>query len=427
MKRRLKGISVGLGIVVTIAVSFLVGAAAGESGWVTGVSPVSAAESEIELTIFMEAWGLIEAHFIDRERLDGDRLSYAAINAIITELGDTGHTRFLSPEEANAHSNSMDGRFFGIGATLGVDEEGAPIIVEPFYGSPAESAGILAEDKLIEVDGLNVTTWTINQIVERVRGEEGTVVTLLILHKGAVEPESIAVVRGEIVVPALSWAMVPESKIAHIHLNQFSANANEELTRVLEEIQANGATGVILDVRDNPGGLLDQAIRVSSQFLSEGNVLQEANYLGERREFGVNTNGKALDISMVVLVNQGSASSSEIFAGAIQDHNRGKVIGDKTFGTGTVLTPYNLSDGSLLLLGTSEWLTADGRSIRNVGISPDIIIGLPAGARALRPAEVAEMTNVELIRARDSQLLKAISTLDSCWDYRACNEALRRR
>ena len=420
MKQRIQGIAFSSLLVV---IGFFSGVWATQTGWVSPVSAVLAAEEQAtELTILLEAWGLIEERFIDQEKLDPTRLSYAAINAIIAELGDTGHTRFLSPDQAQQHENSMDGHFFGIGARLGENEAGEPVIIDPFIGSPAEAAGILAQDKLLAVDGENVVAWTVEEIVERIRGEAGTIVTLTVIHPGETAPVSVAIVRGEIVVPSLSWTMIPGSNIAHIHLTQFSANAQTEMAQAIEAAQAEGATGLIIDVRSNPGGLLQQAIEVSSLFLAEGNVLQEADYQGTRREFPVRADGLAQEIPMVVLVNQGSASSSEIFAGAIQDHNRGHVIGTKTFGTGTVLTPFTLSDGSLLLLGTSEWLTAAGRSIRNRGITPDFAVELPMGGQALSPIFIQQLDSDAFRQSSDTQLIKAVDVLQGCWSRSHCRQ-----
>ena len=423
MNDYLKKIRTSLLVSVFVTVGFFAGVMASEQGWV-GVQPVKAQDAEIELTVFWEAWHLIENRFVDRDSLDPARLSYVAIQALVEELGDTGHTRFLTPEQASQHATSIDGKFSGIGARLGLDEIGRPVVVKPFFGSPAYAAGLRAGDQLLEVDGDDVTGWTIEQIVNQVRGEVGTTVTLTIRHQDEKDPQKIAIQRAEITIPALSWAFVPESKIAFIHLSQFSANANDELTQAIAEATDQGATGLIVDVRGNPGGLLRQAIAVSSQFLSEGNVLVETDADGNWETFPVNEGGIAPEIPIVILVDGGSASSSEIFAGALQDHKRGFVVGQTTFGTGTVLTPYTLSDGSVLMLGTSEWLTADGRSIRKEGIRPDIVVELPFDARPLSPEEIEHLTEDAFSDIDDLQLLKAIDLLNGCWDAVSCNKEI---
>jgi carboxyl-terminal processing protease len=349
-------------------------------------------------------------------------LSYVALKALVEALGDTGHTRFLTPEEARQHENSLEGRFSGIGARLGLDGAGRPIIAEIFIGSPAQQAGLKAGDRLLAVDNEDVTAWTIDQIVSQIRGDEETTVILTILPKGRSQPQEVAVRRSEIAVPSLSWAFIPNSRIAFVYLSQFGAQAAEELAQALTEAREQGADGIIIDVRGNPGGLLSQAIAVASHFLAEGNVLQEADAAGHRQTFAVQTGGLAFDLPMAVLIDRGSASSAEIFAGAIQDHKRGYLVGEVTFGAGTVLTPYTLSDGSVLLLGASEWLTAAGRNIRQQGLKPDVLLELPSGATILSPAEVKQMTEAELFHSDDAQLLEAIKLLNHCWDRGVCVE-----
>jgi carboxyl-terminal processing protease len=359
-----------------------------------------------------QVWDLVQRHFVDREILaDPQKLEYAAINGLIEALGDDGHTRFLTPAERARQETDLSGRFFGIGAQVGV-RDGLPVIVAPLEGSPAEQAGVRAGDVILEVDGTDVTSLSLNEVVDRVRGQNGTQVVLTLLRPDADKSLEVAITRGEIRVPAVSWAMVPSTSVALIRLSQFSANANEEMTRALGEAQQAGATALILDLRNNPGGLLDQAIQVTSQFLQDGNVLQQEDARGNRQAYPVKSGGTATDIPLVVLINQGSASSAEIFAGAIQDHERGLLVGETTFGTGTVLQPFDLDDGSGLLLGTSQWLTANGRLIRKQGIEPDVIVELSAGANPLGPSEIETMTITDLLESEDTQLLKALESLN---------------
>ena len=199
--------------------------------------------------------------------------------------------------------------------------------------------------------------------------------------------------------------------MALIRLTQFNANSNDDVKTSIQEAKAAGATALVLDIRNNPGGLLDQAIEVTSQFLQDGNVLLEEDAEGNREAFAVKPGGLATDIPLAVLVNHGSASSAEIFAGAIQDHDRGPVIGETTFGTGTVLRPFQLDDGSALLLGTSQWLTPNGRLIRKQGIEPGIVVELPVDADLLSPLELKSMSETELQNSEDKQLLKALEEL----------------
>ncbi len=360
--------------------------------------------------IFWQAWNTIQKNFIDREMLSSKILTYGAINGLVQALGDEGHTAFLTPEQLEAQQRSIAGSFSGIGAQLGV-EQGLPIIVAPFDGSPAAMAGVKAGDVIVSVDGEEVTDLSVTEIAQKIRGPKGTEVTLTLFRPSAQDSLEITIVRGEINIPAVDWTMIPGTNVALLRLTQFSANAKDEIVAALDAIQRGGASGLVVDVRNNPGGLLLQAVAVTSQFLTDGNVLQEENANGERQPFPVEEGGIAPTIPMVVLINPGSASSSEIFAGAIQDHKRGALIGETTFGTGTVLQTFQLSDGSALLLGTSQWLTADGRLIRKQGITPDIPVELDPDGTLLTPNEVETLTPEEITASGDAQLLAGLKEL----------------
>jgi carboxyl-terminal processing protease len=371
---------------------------------------VRAADQPAQFETFWQVWNIVQNHFVDREALDPTNLTYGAINGLITALGDEGHTRFLTPEEMKHQEQSISGKFFGIGAHVGV-KDGLPVIVAPFEGSPADKAGVKAGDVILEVNGEDVTTLPLNEVVERIRGEEGTEVTISVFRPEANESLEFKIVRAEINIPAATWAMVPATDVALVRLNQFSANLEEEVVKAIAEAKTAGAKRLVVDVRNNPGGLLEQAIEVTSQFLKEGNVLLQEDAQGERETFKVKPGGVATDIPIVVLINRGSASAAEIFAGAIQDQKRGDIIGETTFGTGTVLRPFQLDDGSGLLLGTSQWLTPQGRLIRKHGIEPDMPVELSIGADLVTPLELKDLTQAELLKSEDVQLLKALEAL----------------
>jgi carboxyl-terminal processing protease len=386
--------------------------ALGGSGLLFQPGVARSADQPAEFDVFWQAWNIVHRHFVDQDTLDTAQLTYGAIRGMITALGDEGHTAFLTPEEVARHQTDVSGVYSGIGARIGV-EDGLPVIVAPFDGSPAEAAGVKAGDIIIEVDDEDVTSWPLNDIVENIRGEEGTHVELTVLRPDEGKSMEITVTRGEIDAPTATWAMLPGSDVALIRLSQFSADATEELANAIGAAEAAGATGLILDVRNNPGGLLEQAIDVTSQFLKDGNVLQQEDAAGKRKVYPVREGGIATEIPMVVLINRGSASSSEIFAGAMQDHERAVVVGETTFGTGTVLQPFPLGDGSALMLGTSQWLTADGRLIRKQGIAPDVTVELPIGTELIYPGGVEDMTVEELLESEDAQILKALELLDA--------------
>lgn len=371
---------------------------------------VRAADQPAEFEMFWQVWNIVQNHFIDQETLNPTNLTYGAINGMITALGDEGHTRFLTPEEVADQQTNISGKFFGIGAHVGV-ENGLPVIVAPFDGSPADKAGIKAGDIILEVNGEDVTTFPLNEVVDRIRGEEGTKVTIAVFRPDANESLEFDIIRAEINIPAALWAMAPGTKVAVIRMTQFSAILNDELIAAIKEAKAAGATQLVVDVRNNPGGLLEQAVKVTSQFLEDGNVLLQEDAQGNRDTFPVKAGGIATDIPIVVLINRGSASAAEIFAGAIQDHDRGTVVGETTFGTGTVLQPFELEGGAGLLLGTSQWLTPDGRLIRKQGIEPDVEVNIPIGADLVTPPELENLSRAELLESEDTQLLKALEIL----------------
>jgi carboxyl-terminal processing protease len=367
-------------------------------------------EEPEQFDVFWEAWSLVERNFVDREALDPTLMTYGAIRGMVNALGDEGHTAFLTPEERERQQAGLSGKFSGIGAQLGI-RDSLPVVVAPFDGSPAAAAGVKAGDIILQVDGTDVTTMTIADVAALIRGPENTQVVLSLWRPDENRNVELTITRQEITVPAATWAMVPGTEIGLIRLSQFSANAYADIVASVEGAEAAGATGLIIDVRNNPGGLLEQAIKVTSQFLAEGNVLLEEDADGNRRAFKVESGGVATTLPIVVLINPGSASSAEIFAGAVQDHGRGVLIGETTFGTGTVLQPYALQDGSALLLGTKQWLTPEGRLIRKQGVEPDVQLELPMGADLLIPQEVQQLEREELWQSEDKQLLKALEVL----------------
>jgi carboxyl-terminal processing protease len=412
MKLYIKVVISAFILLILMATVFGTGVAAGASGYLSVPAIVRATNEPAQFNIFWQAWDIVHRHFVDRSALDPTQLTYGAIRGMLNALGDQGHTTFLTPDQLAQEQTDIAGKFSGIGAQLGA-KDGLPVIVAPFDGSPAAQAGIKAGDVIVRVNGEDVTSLPLNQIVNRIRGPEGTQVTLTILRPDEGKSQDIMITRGEIDIPTATWALVPGTDIAVIRLSQFSANANDELVAALSEAKATGATGLIIDVRNNPGGLLDQAIKVTSQFLKDGNVLLEENAEGQRRAFPVEAGGVATEIPMVVLINRGTASAAEIFAGAIQDHQRGRLVGETTFGTGTVLQTFKLDDGSALLLGTSQWLTPNGRLIRKQGIEPDVPVELPLGTNLLSPGELKSLTVADLLKSQDTQLLKALELLNS--------------
>jgi len=329
---------------------------------------------------------------------------------MLDSLGDVGHTAFLTPDEAEVAESNISGHFYGIGAELGL-KEGQPVIVAPLDGSPAQKAGIRAGDLLIQVDGQPVSSLPLTEIVARIRGPEGTPVRLTVIHPGETTPVEITIIRAGVEIPSVTWSVLPGQPIAHVRISHFAGNANDQLVAAIKAMRGDEVQALIVDVRHNPGGLLEQTVAVSSQFLREGNVLLEEDSRGNRKPYPARPGGLVTDMPLVVLIDEGTASAAEIFAGAIQDHQRGVLIGQRTFGTGTVLSTYHLSDGSVLLLGTALWLTPNGRRIRGNGISPDIEVALPPESTPLTPNVEKGLSAEEIQASGDAQLLRAIEEL----------------
>ena len=410
MNRWVKFVAIAIVLLVIVIVSLGAGIVIGSTGLGIFAGSAANADQPEEFTIFWQAWDTVQKNFVDREALDPKVMTYGAIRGMVQSLGDEGHTAFLTAEERERQTTELSGTFSGIGASLGVRDQ-LPVIIAPFDGSPADQAGVKAGDIILSVNGEDVTSLPLNDIVTRIRGPEGTEVTLSLLRPDENRSVEVTITRGEIKVPAATWAMIPGTSVALIRLSQFQANGEADMIKSLEEAREANATAMIVDVRNNPGGLLDQAVNVTSQFLTSGNVLLEEDANGQRKAYPVKRGGIGTELPMVVLINGGSASSSEILAGAVQDHDRGELVGETTFGTGTVLQPYILEDGSALLLGTRQWLTPEGRLIRKQGISPDYEVLLPIEADLLTPEEIEQLEPAEIAASEDTQMLKALEVL----------------
>jgi carboxyl-terminal processing protease len=379
---------------------------------VAQAAPEAVATPAPDFSVFTRVWNLVYEQYVDRAAIDPKKMMYGAISGMLDTLGDSGHTRFENPDEVKRQAADDSGKFEGIGATIGT-RDGQTIISAPLPGSPAERAGIRAGDVMLQVDGADVSSLTVDQIISRVRGPKGTSVRLTVLHPGDSGPVDITIVREEINLPRTSWSFVPGTHIAHIRLYEFSTNVSREVIQAIEQARAQNATGLIIDVRDNPGGLLSEVTRVTSQFLKSGNVLLEQDAQGKRSPVTVRGTGVATDLPAVVLINYGSASASEIFAGALQDYKRASIVGTRTFGTGTVLSTFNMPDGSHLVLGTSQWLTPNGHFIKGNGIAPDFNVRMPGGALTLMPEQESKMSQADFRGFNDTQLLFAVDLLQS--------------
>ena len=361
-------------LVVMLLIGFL-------AGTVTGfvARPVLAAERPTQFDVFWEAWDLVERYFVDQEEIDPERMTYGAIQGMLSTLGDQNHTVFFPPEVAEQQQSSLEGSFEGIGAYVEAADVGFRIVA-PIHGSPAEEAGILAGDIVLRVDGEDIAGLPEWEIISRIRGPAGTTVVLTVLHPNQEEPVDIAVVRGRIDVDSVTWARIPGTDFVFLQISQFAADTGDELENALEAINAEIAagspvSGILLDLRNNPGGYLQEALRVNSQFLDTGAViLHERDSSQQLRTYRSVGEGLGRELPMVVLINPGTASAGEITAGALKENGRALVVGQPTLGTGTVLQPFTLSDGSVLRLGVTNWLTPEKNLIKGQGVMPNTTV-----------------------------------------------------
>lgn len=368
-------------------------------------------QSSNNLDLVNQAYQIIQQHYVDRSAVNQTQLEYGAISGMVNALGDTGHSRFLTPQMVQEENNFTQGSFDGIGAEVSMNANGQVVIVAPLDGSPAQAAGIKAGDIMLKVDGQDLTGLSLSDVVNKVVGPAGTQVTLTLQDPKTGATRDVTITRAKITVQNVTWAMVPGTKIADIRIAGFSQGVTNDLHTAIQQAQSQGATSIILDLRNNPGGLLNEAVGVASQFLSSGNVLLVKDAKGQEQAIPVESGGLATQMPMVVLVNQGTASASEIVAGALQDAHRATLIGETTFGTGTVLNAFPLSDGSQVLLATEEWLTPSGRVIWHKGITPDVTVSLSSTVTPLVPDDLRGMTSTQLQSSQDMQLLNAISEL----------------
>lgn len=369
------------------------------------------APDTIDAALIREAGEIIRNNYADRETLADTNLTYGALTGMVEALGDTGHSRFMSPDVVASEARQIQGEFEGIGALLNVNEAGNPIILAPMDDSPAQRAGLRPGDIIQAVDGEDVSHSPLSEVVRRVLGPAGTQVTLTIRSPETNEVREVVITRAKIVIRNVTWQMLPGTEVAHVRIAAYSNNVTSDLIAALAEAQAQGARGILLDLRNNPGGLLDEAVGVVSQFLADGDVMQTKDAQGRVRSVPVKGDGQATEIPLVVLINQGSASAAEITAGALQDYGRATLVGETTFGTGTVLNQFRLSDGSALLLATELWLTPKGRVIWHQGIAPDVAVELPADITPSIPETERDLTAAGMQTLEDVQLLRGLEVL----------------
>ncbi len=347
------------------------------------------------IAIFWEAWNYVQQDFY-KTPLDSDTLVNGSVSGMLEALGDP-HTTFVDARRAEIIRSNMQGSFEGIGATISM-REGRLTIVSVIKGSPAERAGLRPEDIILQVDGTVIQNMDVTDAVMLIRGPKGTQVKLLIL-RGTQEPFTVEITRDTIRIPFVEARMIEGTKIGYIRLNEFGAPASSEIAAAWREMSAQNPTGLILDLRNNPGGYLPAAVEVASQFLPANQiVLVVKGKKGNTDTYRAKSGGVATQIPLVVLIDKGSASASEIVAAALKDHERATLIGTRTFGKGSVQQVYTLSDKSQLNVSVARFFSPGGHEIEKVGVTPHLIV---------------EMTEEDVEARRDPQLDAAIKFLMS--------------
>lgn len=409
-KLTLYSVHIRRGFAIALALTLSLCAGAVLERWVllSGVPP----DAMDEFQLMSQAWRAIDRFYVDRSAIRPTAMAYGAINGMTEALGDTGHSVFLTPQQAKRADTAMQGKLTGVGVEIRARDR-QTVVVAPIDGSPAQLAGVRAGDVIMEVDGRPISGMSFTQVAGRIAGKAGQPVELTVLNPRDGQRRAIKIVRAAMKINNVTWQHLPGTSLAHLRIAMFSEGETGDLRKALLEIQKEKLSGIVLDLRNNPGGVLDEAVGTASQFLESGNVLWEKDASGTIVPVPVRGGGVATNIPLVVLINGGSASDSEIVAGALRDAHRATLIGETTFGTGTVLSDFVLSDGSSLMLAVQEWLTPDKRSFWHKGIEPDVKIRLGPESSPLLPNGERDMTEVQLHSSSDAQVLKAIEVLTS--------------
>jgi carboxyl-terminal processing protease len=359
-------------------------------------SEAPAASSEADFLILDEILRVLEQDFVDADRVDAEYLHSAAINGLFDALGDP-HSTYIDPTTYQLSRDDFSGAFQGIGATV-EKPEGSDfvVIVRPLPETPAEAAGIRSGDQILEVDGESAEGWTVDEAVLRIRGPQGTSVELRIRHSDGTE-ELISIVRDEIQVASVSTTAITDADgnevtdIGYVYISQFTRRSPDELRQIVEDFEAAGVTGIILDVRLNPGGLLLETTQVADMFLDEGTIVVQVDRDGDEQVASASP-GQVTELPIVILQDEFSASGSELLAAALQENDRAIVIGTNSFGKGTVNHVRELSNGGAVYVSIARWLTPDRNQIEGRGVIPDIEVAFTA-------EDIAAERDIQAIRA----------------------------
>lgn len=392
-----------LGILVGILVlgSFIIGILVGTSNVLPAsvtsklVNTEASRSRNIDFSLYWEVWDLIGKKFYKQPLSDQDRF-YGSIKGMVGSLGDP-YTAFMTPEETKRFQDDLNGSFQGIGIEIGLRNEILTVIA-PLADSPAEKAGLQAGDAILKIDDKDTSELSLDEAVSKIRGQKGTQVKLTLLHKGESKTSDVSITRDDIEVKTVKVSYLNNNKVAHLELSRFGETTNDEFAKAVGEIRQKGVNRIILDLRNDPGGLLGTAVDVASKFIEDGTIVIQKAGDGTEQKYNAKGDSPLKDAKVVVLMNEGSASASEILAGALRDSKGVKLIGEKSYGKGSVQDVEMLPDGSSIRITIARWLTPKGTSINETGLQPDIKV---------------ELTQEDVNTGRDPQLNKALETVNA--------------
>ncbi|HET9946989.1 MAG TPA: S41 family peptidase [Patescibacteria group bacterium] len=351
--------------------------------------------STVDFSLFWSVWDKIVTGYYDKSAVNPQKMLYGAISGMVASLNDP-YTMFLPPTQQTNFQQQLAGQFTGIGAELGLKNQQI-IVIAPLTGSPAEKAGIKAGDAILKVDGQSTSSWTLPQAVDKIRGPKGTTVVLTIAHKDASASTDITITRDVITVKSVDGWIKPiasidgisdtlknssqkDNSVVYVRLSQFGDNTDQDwsnlVASLLPKIKSQNPKGMILDLRNNPGGYLTDAVFIAGEFLPQGTSVVIQDTGTDKTTLSVNRDGNLMTIPLVILINKGSASASEIVSGSMRDNGRAKLIGDTSFGKGTVQQALDLGNSSGLHVTIAKWLTPKGTWVHGKGLTPDVSVAL---------------------------------------------------
>ncbi|MEN9342346.1 MAG: hypothetical protein RIQ54_602 [Candidatus Parcubacteria bacterium] len=362
---------------------------------VTGVTNINNPEKEdANFTTFWEAWQAVNDLYLKNSSIDNQQKVRGAMRGLVAALGDP-YTQYFDPQDGEIFQQDVQGNFGGVGIEIGL-RKNILAIIAPLKDSPADRIGLRSQDLIIAIDGNTTENQEVDQAVSKIRGEIGSTVTLTIMRDGWEKPKDFSITREKISLPTLSYEL-KDGKIGYVQIYSFNANVNELFYNAMVQAQKDGVEGIVLDLRNNPGGYLDVAVDIAGWFLKKKSlVVSEESRQGIGNQYRTQGNEALVNVPVVVLINKGSASASEILAGALRDQRKIPLIGEKSFGKGTIQQIKNLTDGSSIKITIAHWVMPSGKIIDHEGIEPDIIVPI---------------TDADREEKNDTQLNKALEVL----------------